>query len=102
MPKLSSFVEMFKEVENDVCIVTETWTKSCEKTDQLLDDAGNVVALSCIRRDRVSSRGGGVAIVYDKGKIQACHARLECGDSEIVAAVCRRQAQRRRKVSLRT
>ena len=54
-----------------------------------------------IRKDRTTGRcGGGVAICYNKNKIDMCRAKLPHSRHEIVAAITRRQDQRRKVLVL--
>ena len=98
MPKLDSFHNTFLELDCDAAVVTETW----------LNEAGNAAArklkdfedksdLCFIRRDRNSGqRGGGVAVVFDRRKIAMERAKLPHSKHEVVAAIGRRQGQRRK------
>ena len=65
----------------------------------MLNDFTNQTGLSFIRRDRAElRRGGGIAICYRSEKIQFSRAKIPPSKHEVLAAVGRRQGQRRKIV----
>ena len=81
---------------NDVTILTETWTKNTPNTNDVLQDYEDRTNYAIIRKDSEDLRGGGVAISYNKNKIQMTRARLPASKFEVVAAIGRRTGQRRK------
>ena len=77
-------------------IITETWTNNSDKINQLLKDYEDKSSYSIIRRDRERGRGGGVAVLFNRHKIQMARARLPQSDFEVLAGIGRRQGQRRK------
>ena len=96
IPKLESLNECQKELQTDVTILTETWTRSNDQINQILQDNEDITNFSMIRKDREVGRGGGVAISFDKRKLLMTRARLPQSKYEVVAAVGRRTGQRRK------
>ena len=96
MPKLDSLDICQNELENDVTIIAETWTNNNNKINQLLKDYEDKSGYSIIRRDREHGRDGGVAVLFNRHKIQMTRAKLPQSDFEILAAIGRRQGQRRK------
>ena len=96
IPKLDSLLECQNELLNDVTIFTETWTKDTANINKLLQDHEDRPNYALIRKDRQNVGGGGVAISYNKHKIQMSRARLPASKFEVVAAIGRRVGQRRK------
>ena len=100
IPKLESLYETQDELQSDVTILTETWINFNEQIKQILQDNEDITNFALIRRDRQGMRGGGVAISFNKQRIQMTQARLPQSNFEVVAAVGRRTGQRRKVVVL--
>lgn len=100
IPKLESLYETQNELQSDVSILTETWININDQIKQILQDNEDITNYALIRKDRKGMRGGGVAISYNKNKIQMSQARLPQSNFEVVAAVGRRTGQRRKVVVL--
>ena len=96
VPKLDSLYECQNELENDVTILTETWIKDSENINKLLQDYEDRTGYAIICKDRTSTRGGGVAISFNKSRIQMSRAPLTQLNFEVVAAIGRRTGQRRK------
>ena len=68
--KLYSLIDTLEEMDAQMAVITETWFKSTPELEQLLRDAEDITAFGFVRKDRGetdsdSTRGGGVAIVYN-------------------------------------
>ena len=98
IPKISSFLDTLQELDADISVVTETWLQdSNEQSSRTLADFEARSEYKLIRRDRTQGmRGGGVAIAYNENKIQMSRARLPHSKHEVVAAIGRRQGQRKK------
>lgn len=58
-----------KELEVDVCVLTETWLRKDPNIEQALEDFQDINNYEFIRKDRQDCRhGGGVAICFDRSK----------------------------------
>ena len=85
------------ETDSHIAMVTETWFGRDPNVDTQLRDMRDALGYACIRKDRQSGVGGGVAIVYRTGDLEL--QQLKTGtEFEIVAAVGRRIGQRRKVV----
>ena len=62
--------DLFNNTDNACTLLTETWMKNDGNFDQIHDDIVNNKGLGIISYNRPGKRkGGGVAIVFDKKKI---------------------------------
>lgn len=87
-PKVESLVEMFDNLEIDFAAVSETWLmggKRFRKNVQKLEDRDDLVMIFKNRK----SRGGGVAIIFDKKRMNLKPVDMKQGDLEVVGAVGR-------------
>ena len=87
-PKIRSLITYFEELELHFALVTETWMSEGDRYDRnakKLEDRDN---LEIIRKSR-KTRGGGVAIVFDKKKIKLKYVKIKRNSFEVVAAVGR-------------
>lgn len=90
-------VDTMHEVDAHIALVTETWMKNTPAINRQLQDMQDALGYACIRKDRVSGNGGGVAILYKTGDLVL--NQIKTGTNhEIVAAVGRRIGQRRKIV----
>ena len=97
LAKLKSFKNVMEQLSADVTVVTETWFKDDLATSDVLSDFEEKNGVGVIKRDRGGgTRGGGVAIFFDKSKIAVSRARLPHSKHEVVAAIGRRTGQRRK------
>ena len=94
--KLESLNECNNELRNDVILITETWMRDDQYTNDLVRDFEDKNDYSIIRKDRAHARGGGVAICYNKDTICMTRARLPYSQFEVLAAIGRRTGQRRK------
>ena len=101
-PKLYSMIETLEQIQGHIAVITETWFGGGEALEQNLRDITDMTGYAFIRKDRCetgsSSRGGGVAIVYKKDSIEITQVKVE-GNFEVVAALGRRTAQRRKIIT---
>ena len=88
-PKIFSLIDTMLETNCLIAMITETWFKPSEDLDQMLDDMNHGLGYACIRRDRESTSGGGVAIVYRTGDISMQKLKVD-SEYEIVATLGRR------------
>ena len=95
LPKIDSFTQTLEESQADVCICTETWTHSNAQTEEFLGDFSSNTNYDILRRDR-GSRGGGVAIVFNKKRLTASRVSTPPSEYEVLAAIIRRTSQRRK------
>ena len=97
--KLVSFKQTMDELGADVCLLTESWLKNNVLINTMMDDFTNQTGLCFIRKDRAGQRrGGGIAICYRKDRIQFSKAKIPPSKHEVMAAVGRREGQRRKIV----
>ena len=99
VPKMYSLVDTMKESNAQLALVTETWMRDNEATSNQLRDLYDGLGYGCIRQDRCTGVGGGVALVYDKNEISFHQLKTGC-DFEIVAALGRRTGQRRKLIAI--
>ena len=100
-PKLASFEKTLNELSTDICLITETWLKSTDQINVVLEDFTNINDYAFLRKDRAGSRrGGGVAICFKRDKISFQKAKIPPSKYEVYAAVGRRRGQRRKVVVL--
>jgi hypothetical protein len=88
-------VTSLNELHSDVAVCTETWINSNHCTEELLSDLESNSKYSVLRRDR-QSRGGGVAVIYNRDLISMTEAKLPTTKYEVLAAIGRRTSQRRK------
>ena len=85
------------ELDGQIALVTETWMKKSPFIDNQMQNLSCLLGYECIRKDRETGQGGGVAIVYKKGDLQL--QQIKTGSRrEVVAAIGRRTGQRRKIV----
>ena len=94
-PKIGSLVEMFDELQLYFAALSETWLSNggrFDKDRKKLEDRDELVMITKNRK----TRGGGVAIVFDKRKINLKQVKMGGGDLEVVGAVGRTLTESRR------
>ena len=69
VPKAASFVDMFRELGTDVCMVTETWLRLGSGEERLEEEMRMRHGIGSIVKSRESRRGGGVALFFDTEKL---------------------------------
>ena len=87
-PKILSLISMFDELELDFAAISETWMSDgarFEKNACKLEDSEN---LGIIRKSR-SSRGGGVAILFNTRRMKLKQVKVKGNDFEIAAGIGR-------------
>ena len=95
--KMVSFNKILNEMTADVCLVTETWLKNENEINCMLEDFTSRTPYGFLRKDRgAGKRGGGIAIFYNKEKIQLSKAKIPPTKHEVHAAIGRRTGQRRK------
>ena len=94
-PKLSCILDTMNEINAHIALVTETWFTHSNELDNVLTDMNEALGFICIREDRTSGMGGGVAIVYNKSEVDFTKIKLQT-NYEIVAAIGRRTGQKRK------
>ena len=98
-PKITSLIELFDNWNLHFAAVTETWLADCgryRRNVQKLEDKENLVMVTKNRK----SRGGGVAIIYNKSKIILKPLNVRKNNFELVAAVGRTVSDARRVLVL--
>ena len=97
MPKLDSIHDNIMNFEADICVVTETWLQSDNiQINRLLEDYQNKCDIAILRKDRQYQRGGGVAFLYDRTKIDLRSVKTMNSEFELMAAIGRRRGQRKK------
>ena len=94
LPKIESLVSSLDEMEADVACITETWMTT--RSDSTCRDVSGRTDYSFIERNRAGRRGGGVCIMYNRKFIDMTRCKLPDSRFEVVAAIGRRKAQRRK------
>ena len=75
--KMASLNKMLNELTADLCLLTETWLKDEEGINDMIEDFTNTSPYGLLRKDRVAGkRGGGIAICYNREKIQLTKAKI--------------------------
>ena len=85
-------------MEADIACITETWL--VDKHEQIREDICNRTSYSMIVRNREGRRGGGVCIIYNKTHVTMAQCKLPESEFEVVAAIGRRTAQRRKVLTI--
>ena len=67
--KSTSLINIFDETEISVCLISETWLRDSKETKARLDDLEGGEDIALITKNRLGKRGGGVAIAYNKSRI---------------------------------
>ena len=99
--KLDSLGNILNELTADLCLLTETWFKENRQINASLEDFINKTCYGLLRKDRGGPRrGGGVAICFNKDKLQMTKAKIPPSKHEVYTAVGRRVGQRRKVVAL--
>ena len=98
-PKLYSLIDTMEEMNAQISLVTETWLKANDQVNEQFNTLRDALGYECIRRDRTTGNGGGVAILYKTGD-WAFHQLKTGGEFEIVAALGRRTGQRRKLLAI--
>ena len=97
--KMASFKKILNELVAHVCLLTETLLSNENKINDDLEDFYNRSGYNFLRKDRqFGRRGGGIAIYYDKPRIQMSKSKIPPSKHEVLAAVGRRVGQRRKIV----
>ena len=99
LPKIESMVETMQEIDCEISIVTETWFQAGKQLDNNIKQIRADYGYEVIKRDRQTTRGGGMAIVYKKGDIIMSEIKTS-GKYEIVASIARRSGQRRKLATI--
>ena len=90
-PKMNSLIDYMRELDTAVAIVTESWLKPGRQLDEDIDDltkAENLGLIHCSRRtNRGRNAGGGVALVYNKEKIDITEYKAKKANAELVCAI---------------
>ena len=87
-PKVKSLVELFDNLNLYFAAISETWLVNGRKCDRNVDDLEHGEGLTMIAKNR-RSRGGGVAIIFNKNKMTLKRVGMKEGGLEVVAAVGR-------------
>ena len=85
-------------METDVACVSETWL--AERHEAVCKDVADRTDYDFISRNREGRKGGGVCIIYNRKHITMNKCKLPDSEFEIVAAVGRRTAQRRKILTI--
>ena len=85
--KIDSLIDMFREKELHVAMVTETWFQNDRYTRGELSDITAAENLEFICKNRDKKRGGGVAIVFDRNKSNFKKIQISGNKYELVGAV---------------
>ena len=87
-PKITSFLDMFRELRLTFAAVTETWFKSGAQLKQELSDVEQAAGVRFLYRNRdsrVKKRGGGVALAYRTAECNLKERRIKCmGKAEVL------------------
>lgn len=84
-PKIDSLVKMFDNFELDFSIVTETWMKDGKRFEKNARKFEEKEDLRIIERNR-GTRGGGVAIIFNKNKMSLSQIKIRNNSFELVGA----------------
>ena len=91
---MPSLVELIRECELTLCIVTETWLKkNVDRVAEELIRGEDLDIISFCRQG--TKRGGGVSIVSDKNKISLTENKLKRENFELVSAVGKLAGEKR-------
>jgi Holliday junction resolvase-like predicted endonuclease len=93
LPKTESLIDLMNEVNASISICTETWIKEGERAEEFLRDLADNTRYDVLRKSR-RTRGGGVAILYDKTELHMTHVKTPETDFEVLATLARRKSQR--------
>ena len=100
-PKLDSLKITLNELCADVCLITETWFQNTPVINSAVQDFTQKTDYEILRHDRKTGRrGGGVAVCFNRHKINFTKAKIPPTKHEVYAAVGRRTGQRRKVVVL--
>ena len=87
---MASLIDNFQNPDLHMAIVTESWMKPGPGLQQDIRDLEDGQNLKMIHNSRPSRRGktagGGVAIIYDAGKLRMNQRKILAGKAEIVCA----------------
>ena len=97
-PKLDSLIRVFDNFDLHFATVSETWMciKRYKKNAENLESRDNL----CIIKKSRKSRGGGVAIIFNKNKINLSQVKIRGNDFEIVGAIGRTSEDARKVLIL--
>ena len=87
-PKMDSLIEMFDNLDLHFAAVSETWMSDDRRYENNLRKLEGKENLSMIARNR-TGRGGGVAIIFNKSKINLKPVKLKSGKFEVVGGLGR-------------
>ena len=88
--KSLSLINLFEETNLNICALNETWIVNSDCLEERLEDIALGENISLIRRDRMTGRGGGVAIAFHNKKMKMSEytiARNASPMAETVAAI---------------
>ena len=95
--KLPSLYDFFDNTDCAAALLTETWIKTSTNLENIYDDITKTRGLDIIYYNRPGKRkGGGVAIVFDKAKVNLEEHKFRRDGIEIVAAKGRISGQKRK------
>ena len=81
-------------------ICTETWIRPGDRTEEFLQDLSSNTKYEVLRRDREGRRGGGIAVIYRKDRIEMSIVKIPKTEYEIMATIGRRPSQRKKILTI--
>ena len=86
--KFDSLVDKFRELDLHLAMVNETWLKNDRETEEAIKDIKDNEGLEIIKKNR-STRGGGVAIIYDGKQMKLKRHSIPGNRFELVCGIGR-------------
>ena len=84
--KMQSLIEVFEEYNISIAVLTETWFRTGRSLDREAEELESGQEIALITRNR-STRGGGVAVAYNKRLVRMNEFKLPGNKFEMICAV---------------